>query len=169
MIICIGDAITLDYENNVISTGYFAGTVKFGDFIMTSNGHYDVFVVKLNQTIVNEPPNTPVINGPSSGKPDQKYNFTFKVNDPDYDNIYLYIDWGDGNYEDWFGSYLSGEEVEASHYWTDQGTYIIKAKAKDIYGAESDWSEPLTVRILHVAIKRVEGPIEAIDVEPVPP
>ena len=35
--------------------------------------------------------------------------------------------------------------VSASHIWNAKGTYSIKVKAKDINGAESDWSDPLAV------------------------
>jgi hypothetical protein len=39
----------------------------------------------------------------------------------------------------WIGPYNSGEAVNISHPWNKPGTYIIKAKAKDIHGNESDW------------------------------
>ncbi len=49
------------------------------------------------------------------------------------------IEWGDDQYEDWFGPYSSCEEVVMSHIWDKRGTYEIKAKAKDEFGAESEW------------------------------
>ena len=33
----------------------------------------------------------------------------------------------------------SGTEVTASHIWLEKDTYLIKAKAQDPYGYESDW------------------------------
>ena len=41
--------------------------------------------------------------------------------------------------------YNSGETVEASHTWNKWGTYEIRVKAKDPYGYESEWSDPLEV------------------------
>ena len=35
----------------------------------------------------------------------------------------------------------SGIEYTKSHSWDEQGSYIIRARARDIYGAESDWAE----------------------------
>jgi hypothetical protein len=32
-----------------------------------------------------------------------------------------------------------------SHAWNASGKYEIRVKAKDILGAESDWSDPLSV------------------------
>ena len=38
------------------------------------------------------------------------------------------------------GSVSSGEELSISHTWETEGTYTIKVKAKDEYGAESGWA-----------------------------
>jgi murein tripeptide amidase MpaA len=94
----------------------------------------------------NDPPNDPTINGPIKGKPGQEYNYTFSSVDPDNDNVYFYIEWGDGDTEEWIGPYTSGEEVLVNHIWAKKGTYTIKAKAKDIYDAESGF-ESYTVTI----------------------
>jgi hypothetical protein len=66
-------------------------------------------------------------------------NYTFKSIDPDGDNVSYYIDWGDDDFEDWFGPFESGEEIICNHSWCEKGSYNIRAKAKDIWGAESDW------------------------------
>ena len=34
-----------------------------------------------------------------------------------------------------------------SHVWDEQGSYAVKVKAKDIYGGESFWSDPLQVSL----------------------
>jgi hypothetical protein len=83
-------------------------------------------------------PNAPIIRGPSSGKTGERYDYTFSAIDPDNDNIYFYIDWGDDNYEEWIGPYNSDEEVDFSHTWSKDGTYTIKAKVKDTYDLESN-------------------------------
>jgi len=93
----------------------------------------------------NQPPSAPDIEGPTvkpvpMPKPGPgPHNYTFKSTDPDGDNVYYYIDWGDGEVTNWIGPSESGEEVTHSHTWSEAGTHTIKAKAKDIYGAESDW------------------------------
>jgi hypothetical protein len=89
-------------------------------------------------------PGAPTISGPTEGDVGTSYSYTFNAVDPDVDYIYYYIEWGDGEVEDWFGPYYSGYEVTVSHTWDEQGTYIIRAKARDTYGLESDWGE-LTV------------------------
>ncbi len=91
----------------------------------------------------NQAPNAPTISGQTSGKAGTSYNYTFNSTDPDGDDILEYIIyWGDNTGEETItGPFASGEEVTGSHTWTSQDTFTIKAKAKDIYGAESNWSE----------------------------
>jgi len=87
----------------------------------------------------NQPPETPIITGPSKGKINVATDYNFTTSDPDDDDVYYFIDWGDGTNSSWIGSYPSGDVVTQSHTWTKKGTYTIKAKAKDSNGAESDW------------------------------
>jgi hypothetical protein len=86
------------------------------------------------------PPDSPIINGPSSGKPNIEYDFSFNSTDPNDDPVMYNIDWGDNNLE-WTEYSSSGEEIILKHSWSKKGVYTIKAKAIDINGAESDWSE----------------------------
>ncbi|MCK5112760.1 MAG: immune inhibitor A, partial [Thermoplasmatales archaeon] len=89
--------------------------------------------------IENDPPNTPNITGPTSGNIGTAYEYTFVTTDPNGDNITYYIEWDDGFIEDWIGPYISGEEVALNHTWDKKGPYVIRAKAKDIFGEESNW------------------------------
>ena len=90
--------------------------------------------------------NPPIISGPTVGDPGIEYDFTFVTEDPEGDEIWLYIDWDDGTVEDWIGPYASGEEVIVSHKWDDDGKYEITAKSKDIW-EDSHPSDPYVVRI----------------------
>lgn len=87
----------------------------------------------------NAPPNTPAITGQASGKPGTNYYYTFTTIDLDDDMVFYYIDWGDGTNTGWIGLYESGETMTKSHNWSEQGTYNLRAKAKDIHGEESKW------------------------------
>ncbi|KYK32048.1 MAG: hypothetical protein AYK22_00365 [Thermoplasmatales archaeon SG8-52-3] len=91
-------------------------------------------------------PEQPDIEGPIEGKPGIEYNYSFVTNDPENDDVYYYIDWGDNQLEEWIGPYQSGEEIIKSHSWNEKGTYIIQAKAKDTSEHESNW-ETFEVKI----------------------
>ena len=91
--------------------------------------------------IENEPPNPPEIDGPNHGKVGTYYNYTFTSNDPDGDNVSYFIKWCDGDITEWTAFQISGfPGYTESHKWDEIGTYTIEAKAKDIYGFESDWA-----------------------------
>lgn len=88
----------------------------------------------------NSPPTDPEIDGPSRGNFGIKYEFTFVSTDPEDHIIWYYVDWSDGNITD-SGGYSSGKVVTFSHTWEEEGTYLIKGKAIDEFGAESNFSE----------------------------
>jgi hypothetical protein len=97
----------------------------------------DVWLIKTAGE--NHPPNTPTITGQETGKVGQRYNYTFNAIDPDGNDVYYFIDWGDTTNSSWIGPFPSGNEIIKSHTWSKKGTYTIKAKAKDVHGDESDW------------------------------
>ena len=79
--------------------------------------------------------------GPASLLPGFEMEYSFEATDPQGEDIYFYIDWGDGSIEDWVGPFSSGDPEQFIHTWEDQGSYTIKAKAKDTNGYESDLVE----------------------------
>ncbi len=87
----------------------------------------------------NQPPNAPLINGPTSGKLLVKHCWRFYSNDPDSDMIKYIIDWGDGKTTETECKYT---HVEVCHRYIKQGKYAIKAKAKECTpdGLESEES-----------------------------
>ncbi|MFO7674721.1 MAG: PKD domain-containing protein [bacterium] len=87
------------------------------------------------------PPNTPAApSGPSSGGVGVPYSFSSSAVDPDGDNIAIRFDWGDGDTSDWSLLVASGDTASARHAWTATGTYLVKAQAKNLNNAVSDWS-----------------------------
>jgi len=117
-----------DY-NSYVSMGY-TYTCGAGDM--------DIWLLNIG-SINNQMPDKPTIDGKIQGKAGESYDYTFISTDPDDHDIWYYIEWGDGDVDEWIGPFDSGEEVVRSHTWEKQGDYKVKAKAKDIYGAESNW------------------------------
>jgi hypothetical protein len=80
------------------------------------------------------------INGPTNGKVGVAYTYTFNVPYPcGYDLTYK-IEWGDSSPVESIGPSPQGVEVNATHTWDKMGSYIIRAKAIDVYGHEGPWS-----------------------------
>jgi hypothetical protein len=86
------------------------------------------------------PPTPPTITGPTSGNIGESHSYDFFTTDPENDDVYYFIDWGDSTNSGWIGPTTSGETITVSHTWNIRGVYTIKAKAKDINGWESDWA-----------------------------
>lgn len=97
----------------------------------------DVYPVTI---VESDPPEKPIITGPKSGKPGTLLTFKFVTEDPDGNDVYYQIYWGDGQYIPYTGPYSSGEEVTFKHAWSTPGSYTIIAKAKDEYGEKSPQS-----------------------------
>lgn len=84
----------------------------------------------------NQPPDAPIINGPTMGTAGIEYDYTFKANDFEDDDIAEFVVyWGDGTPDETLtGPYAAGEEVTASHTWDREGDFIITATAEDVNG-----------------------------------
>jgi len=96
----------------------------------------------------NQPPETPdQPDGPTEGEIGVEYPFSASTTDPNGDNICYNFSWGDGIYSGWLGPYNSGEIVEATHSYSNEGTFLVKVIAKDIYEELSSWSSSATIAI----------------------
>ena len=89
---------------------------------------------------LDNPPDPPVILGPATGKKWKMYTFNVTVSDPDGDDLQrIEIDFGDATsgviLSDWF----SGDAIQVFHKWRRTGSYQIKVRVQDAYGAWSDW------------------------------
>jgi outer membrane protein assembly factor BamB len=94
-------------------------------------------------------PNAPTIseiNGLNEGKTKIMYNYSFKSISPLDNDVYYYVDWGDGHYNDWSGPFNSNEQILISHAWNINGTFTIKARCKDSDNLWGPWGE-FTVNI----------------------
>ncbi len=96
-----------------------------------------VFWSESHLMTITQPPETPQFNGPIVGRVGVTYNFTVTITDPEANQFFYLVDWGDSNTTGWSGPYDSGEEVGFSHAWSQVGTFLIQVKAKDTQGTES--------------------------------
>jgi len=124
--------------------GYYRATFSLDTPIredwFDDNPNNDVYQAVFT-VIANNPPDSPTIDGPNSGTTGTPYTFTFASTDSDGDDVSYYIKWGDGT-TPWTTYQTSGSPgYSESHTWSEQGAYTIEAKAKDTFGAESDWTE----------------------------
>ena len=133
--------INLGILNNSLT--YFWNIVSWDNHNLSTDGPVWYFLT-INAT--NNPPNKPSKpSGSGSGRIGITYSYSSSTIDIDDDNVYYWFDWGDETNSGWDGPHNSSDSVTLAHAWTYYGDYPIKVKAKDIYGAETIWSDPLVV------------------------
>jgi PKD repeat protein len=133
-----GDGYNSDKQNPIhtyISADNYTVILTVTD--NTGNSSSDTTYSWIQAT--NDPPNNLIIEGPTSGNAGTSYDYTFKAVDPEGAIIWYYIEWGDNTNSGWLGPFESGETIIKSHTWSIQGSYTIRAKAKDPYSEEGPW------------------------------
>jgi hypothetical protein len=116
--------------------GNYSVKVKARDVWGAGSIWSDPLAVRITD---NTPPNIPTITGPHHGQPGSNYLFNFQTVDGQDQDIYFFVDWGDNTTTGWLGPYVSGTTLHLRHTWDTKMNFTIKAKAKDIMDAESDW------------------------------
>jgi hypothetical protein len=176
--IIFNGSTSLDHEGTIESYVWNLGdgTIKTGVTVTHSYVNKGIYPVTLtvtdnasntdNQTTwayidtENHPPTTPTLTGRQSGKNGTAYSYTFSATDPDGDDVYYYLNWGDdywfGGAVGWIGPYKSGQSITLEKTWAQKGNYTVRVKAKDRYDAKSDWGTlkvtmPVSFNIPHLS------------------
>lgn len=159
----IGEEITFDASNSFDDNEIISYHWDFGDGTSSTeinrNHMYEeigVYTVNLTVTDINNQvstdsinvwiqenniqPNKPLINGKVQGQSGKRYEYTLTADDPENNDVYFYVDWGDNSIDEWIGPYKSGEEALLKHRWDQQGEYTLKVKSKDVFNEESEWT-----------------------------
>ncbi|MCK5636266.1 MAG: tandem-95 repeat protein, partial [Thermoplasmatales archaeon] len=134
---------SVTYDGNYVyytPNQYYIGSDQFEYNITDGTGGFDNAVVDITVRGVNHPPEKPLISGPPSGSANVEYEYAFITNDPDGDDIFYEVMWGDGTFEDWIGPYSSDQAVSVKHTYFGTGIYTIRARAKDTYNETSEWA-----------------------------
>jgi hypothetical protein len=132
------------------------GYIATGVIDLIFGGPTRCAVIKLGPDYINNPPSSPIIKGPSSGKPGIEYDYTFNSTDFDKDNVTYVISWGDNSSLEFVGPIVQGVDTIASHIWFEKGDYMIIAKTIDDYGLESEWSDPYPITMPRKKIMSIE-------------
>ena len=120
-------------------TGFFEGKIDEFKFIKYEGGNKQV---------------PPIIYGPTHGNPGEELEFIFEIYDPEGDEVWIKVDWGDREITDWLGPYESGDMVTLYHTYYEEDIYCLRAKSKDFWH-ESYWS---TCRWIYIGNQPPEPP-----------
>jgi hypothetical protein len=127
-----------------------------------------LFIIPISSVIAdddevngsNRAPCAPIVVEDVSGDDKLECYCTFYSTDPDGDDVFYFIDWGDSEEEQiklldddvkvvpWDGPYDSGYQLTLNHKYSQRGKYEITIISKDIYDLESPESK-LSVTMSH--------------------
>jgi len=128
-----------NYNASFNTTNLSPGLHNVSFFVQDDEGAWSDPAYITLEIIENQPPQIPLISGTEKGKKGNELEYKFLTTDPNGNDISYYIEWGDGTNSGWLGVYSNNEEISVKHTWEDRGSYVIKAKAKDVHDEESDW------------------------------
>ena len=133
--------------------GTYAVKVEALDYHGERSGWSYPAYITISSDQPNRAPDTPEApDGPSSGQVGTVYTFLVMTTDPDGDRVDYWIDWGDGSSDSGESDlWDSGVWTSWHHAWSSPGTYHVRAKAKDEWELDSDWSPSSTITIVDEA------------------
>jgi len=134
-----GDGHTSE-EQNPMHAYTDAGKITVTLIVTDDEGNISNNYSWVQVQAANNPPNKPIIQGFQYPEPNYPYKYRFQTTDPEENPIWFYIDWGDGTNIGWLGPYHSGKEISIYHEWPDEKPYLLRAKAKDVFNEESEWT-----------------------------
>ena len=153
---------SFDHEGTIVSYDWEFGDGSSGTGVTTTHTYESPGIYQASLTITdnasntdtetawvfidaeNHAPQKPSLLGRRIGQNDTTYRYTFWARDPDGDDVYYYLNWGDtywaGGAVGWIGPYRSGERITLEKNWSDKGNYTVRVKAADQFDAKSSWA-----------------------------
>ncbi len=125
------------------------------------NGSHEGGTAVMSDTwylnILNQTPAVPNLNAKVTAGP-VYYAFAFgtSTSDPEGDDVFYQFDWGEKNHllgqiqpNNWIGPYSTDpvQLAKVTHKWKTPGTYKVKVRAKDQYGAITGWSKAIEINV----------------------
>jgi outer membrane protein assembly factor BamB len=106
-------------------------------------------IVLFTPVMPNRAPDIPAKpDGPGAGIADTMYSFTTSTIDSDNNFVSYQFDWGNSDTSNWSDFVASGKPITMSKSWSETDIYSVKARAKDMFNATSEWSAPCSIAIL---------------------
>jgi hypothetical protein len=108
----------------------------------------DAMIVEIATYSNDDYPYTPILyTGKIQGFNSTVYTYSALTTDPYNYQVCYRFDYGNGTFSDWTPYVPSGTSSYLSFAWKTPGVYVLRTQARNQYGLESDWSEPVQVII----------------------
>jgi len=142
-----------DYVLDLSTVGSWAGTIRQLRLDPTdgSGSHISIDHIHLSAggTPANQAPSAPIKpTGPTTATVGATCSFSTSATDADGDQVKYGWDWdGDGAVDEWSSLVNSGVTDTRDHSWSEEGDYTVLVKVQDEHGAQSGWSQSLSVEV----------------------
>lgn len=140
----------LDIQNDTLRAGEFG----YIDSFVSIPDEYDHIKYYLSYSINslsgsgNICPNLATFtNNTYEASANENIPFEIFLSDFNRDQMEIMIDWGDGSIPVWEGPFFSNSTISIDHNFSNQDTFLVKAKVKDINDSVSNWSDSVKVTI----------------------
>jgi len=125
------ESTALNLSTNVVDNIVDDDALRSALGLSSQTNLIPLLIMPTGRTTPSNPPDTPDLSGPTSGKTGIEYTYTTSTTDPDGDKISYGWDWeGDKVVDEWTGLFDSGETAASSHSWDIEGTYEIRVKGQ---------------------------------------
>jgi len=135
-------------DENIVSSPFYLTIPENTTSYFRVKGYNEAYqwgdysqIYPLSEFTGNIAPLIPTISGNTQGKIGNSQTYTIRSIDPNQDDVFYQVNWGDGNQTEWIGPFSSDESIEFEHIWNTDGTYTITARAKDTNDAISEWGD----------------------------
>jgi outer membrane protein assembly factor BamB len=95
----------------------------------------------------NHPPTIPEVSGRLTYRPGDTARLSATSTDQDDDSLSYLFAWVDSASAVWSSNYANGVPATATHLYASPDSHVIRVRARDTRGAESDWSAAETIRV----------------------
>lgn len=122
--------------------------VKFKSDEVPYGSWSEAMIIKIGTYAMEDFPLKPIIQtGKILGIVGQVYTYSAVTTDPSEYLVSYRFDYNNGTLSPWTPFVPSGSSSYRSFAWQEPGIYFLQAQAKNQYGLESEWSNPLQIII----------------------
>jgi hypothetical protein len=109
----------------------------------------DAMLVEITRYSNDDFPYTPFLyTGKIQGLNSTEYTYSAVTIDPAGYQVCYRFDFGNGTFSDWTALVPSGTSSYLTFSWTNPGIYTLRIQAKNQFGLESPWSDPIQIIIM---------------------
>lgn len=148
-----GSETSITRSHHWDSVGGYHVRVQFKNEFYQNGVWSNPVTVIISSSIGDNLPDEPLfLLGTIQGFIGEYYVYAASTTDPNDYQVCFRCDWGDENISEWTSLVPSGAHATVTYSWENPGEYSVRIQAKNQYGLESFWSDPVHVTISNTSL-----------------